>query len=399
MAALPFEEARALVERKVREAVRTLCFETTPLEHACGRVLGEDVFADRDYPPFPRSARDGFAVKAAEVPGRLRVIGEVRAGSNFEGSVLNGDAVEIMTGAPLPEGADAVVMVEYTHREGDLVVVERGAQAGENFNPRGSEVRMGEAVVGRGTRLDYAHIAMLAGVGRANVPVIARPKVAILATGDELVPVGACPGPYQIRNSNSIALAAQVARAGGEPVVLPVAPDLYDQTRVLIEKALESDLVLLSGGVSAGKYDIVEKVLADMGAEFHFDRIKIQPGQPLVFGSCPTATGAKFFFGLPGNPTSTMVTFEAVARIAIDLLGGCRETSLVLPYARLTNPLKQKLGLTRFLPAVAAGSEVSTEPWHGSGDVAAVARVNAFVVTDPEREAWAEGDMIRVLIR
>ncbi len=399
MAALPFDEARAMVERKVREALRTLCFETTPLDQAYGRVLGEDVFADRDYPPFPRSARDGFAVIASEVPGRLRVIGEVRAGTYFDRTIQIGETIEIMTGAPLPAGADAVVMIEHTHRDGDDVIIERHAAPGDNFNPKGSEVRMGEVVVQRGTRLDYAHIAMLAAVGRVHVPVVVRPKVAILSTGDELVPVDSIPGPYQIRNSNSVALAAQVTRAGGDPVLLPVAPDLYDETRKLIEQGLAADLLLLSGGVSAGKYDIVEKVLADLGAEFYFDRIRIQPGQPLVFGSCPSAHGIRFFFGLPGNPTSTMVTFEAVARLALDLLSGCRDTSLPLPMARLTNALTQKPGLTRFLPAVATGSEVTTEPWHGSGDVAAVARVNAFVVTEPDREHWDKGEMVRVLIR
>jgi len=399
VAALPFEEARALVERKVREALRTLCFETVPLEQSVGRVLGEDVFADRDYPPFPRSARDGFALVASEVPGRLRVVGEVRAGFRYDGVVRLGQAVEIMTGAPLPDGADAVVMVEHTSRDGEFVIVERDAQPGDNFTPKGSEVRTGEAVVQHGVRLDFAHVAILAAVGRVKVPVVVRPKVAILATGDEIVAVDSQPGEFQIRNSNSVALAVQVARAGGDPVILPVAPDLYEPTRALIKQGLEADLLLLSGGVSAGKYDIVETVLGDMGAEFHFDRIKIQPGQPMVFGSCPTPAGEKFFFGLPGNPTSTMVTFEAIARIAIDLLSGRRETPLLLPYARLTNNLKQKLGLTRFLPAVITGSEVTTEPWHGSGDVAAVARVNGFVVTEPDRETWASGEMIRVLVR
>jgi len=399
VAALPFEEARALVERKLREAVRPLCFETVPLSESPGRVLGEDVFADRDYPPFPRSARDGFAVIAADVPGTLRVTGEVRAGTQFEGTVRRGESVEIMTGAPLPSGADAVVMVEHTHMDPGFVVIEREASIGDNFNPRGSEVRMGEAVVRRGTRLDYAHVAILAAVGCVKVPVVVRPKVAILATGDEIVPVDTVPGDFQIRNSNSIALAAQIARAGGEPILLPVAPDVYEPTRALIAKGLEADLLLLSGGVSAGKYDIVERVLADMGAEFYFDRIKIQPGQPLVFGSCSTPHGPKFFFGLPGNPTSTMVTFEAIARIAVDLLAGRQDSPLALPYARLTNDLKQKTGLTRFLPACVTGSEVTTEPWRGSGDMAAVARVNAFVVTEPDREFWASGEMIRVFVR
>ncbi|MEO8026315.1 MAG: gephyrin-like molybdotransferase Glp [Bryobacteraceae bacterium] len=393
--AVPFEEARSIVLVKVRDSLGTMCVETVRIDQVAGRVLAEDTFADRDYPPFPRSARDGFAVRSGEVPGTLRIAGEVRAGSRYKAAVGPGETVEIMTGAPMPEGADAVVMVENTRREGDSVVIERGVRPGENFNPKGAEVRMGEVVVQRGTRLDYAHVAMLAGVGCVDVPVVVKPRVAIVATGDEIVAVGETPAEYQIRNSNSESLAAQVSRAGGLAIVLPVAPDRYDETRALVEKGLEADLLLLSGGVSAGKYDIVEKVLADLGAEFFFDRVRIQPGQPLVFGRCKK----KFFFGLPGNPSSTMVTFEAVARLALDLLCGVREPSFPLTYARLTAPFRQKAGLTRFLPATLAGSYVTPESWHGSGDVAALARVNAFLVSDPDQESWMEGDLIRVMPR
>lgn len=396
---LSFEEARSVVTVEVGKALPALSVETVPLANCPGRVLGEDIFADRDYPPFPRSARDGYAVRSDDVPGRLRIIGEIRAGGSFAGPVKTGDAVEIMTGAPVPDGADAVVMIEHTHREGDLVVVERSLSPGENFNPKGLEARMGEVVVRRGTRLDHVHVAMLASVGGVRVPVFRKPRVAILSTGDEIVPVDATPGDYQIRNSNSSALAAQVSRAGGEAEVLPIAPDRYDETRALVERGLKADLLLLSGGVSAGKYDIVERVLGDLGANFFFTSVSIQPGQPLVFGSCPSESGTRFFFGLPGNPASTMVTFEVFARAALDLLGGAREAVLPLPYAKLTSGFKQKPGLTRFLPANVFGSCVTPEPWHGSGDVPALSRANAFLVTEPSCEHWSEGDMIRVLLR
>jgi molybdopterin molybdotransferase len=395
--ALSFEQARACVLREVGSARQTPPSEQVPALEAAGRILAEEIDADRDYPPFPRSARDGFAVRAADIPGELRVIGEVRAGEVYSGFVSPGEAVEIMTGAPLPDGADAVVMVEHTEREGNRVRVARPVKAGENFNPRGVEVRKGEPVLRPGRRLGFAEIAVLAMVGQECVSVYRRPRVAILPTGDEIVEVGQNPEPFQIRNSNAWSMSAQVSRAGGEPRILPIARDNYESTRTLVEQGLELDLLLLSGGVSAGKYDIVERVLADLGAEFFFDRVLIQPGQPLVFGKARN----KFFFGLPGNPGSTMVTFEIFARAAVELLGGSHEVSLRLLQARLSKELRQKPGLTRFLPAQlsADGATVAQEPSHGSGDVAALARANAFLITEPDREVWASGEMIRVLLK
>ena len=371
--------------------------EQIPSLESAGRVLAEDVLADRDYPPFPRSARDGFAVRAADVPGELTVIGEVRAGEVYRGSVGPGEAVEIMTGAPLPEGADAIVMVEHTERSGDRVKITRSLKTGENFNAQGIEARRGSTVLSVGRRLGFAEIALLAMVGRECATVYKRPRVAILPTGDEIVEAGQQPEAFQIRNSNAWSMAVQVARAGGEPQILPIARDNYESTRGLIEQGLTHDLLLLSGGVSAGKYDIVERVLADLGARFFFDRVLVQPGQPLVFG---TARG-KFFFGLPGNPASTMVTFEVFARAAMELLGGAAEAPLPLLQARLSKDVRHKPGLTRFLPAQvsADGSTVTPEPWQGSGDVNALARANAFLVTEPERESWTAGDMIRVLLK
>jgi len=394
---LSFEEARACVLREVRAGRGSLPTEQVAALESAGRILAEEITADRDYPPFARSARDGFAIRAADVPGELRVIGEVRAGEVFRGSVSSGGAVEIMTGAPLPEGADAVVMVEHTEHVGNLVRVARSVKSGENFNARGIEARQGSVVLSAGRRLDFAEIALLAMVGRECTTVYRRPRVAILPTGDEIVEVGCSPEPFQIRNSNAWSMAVQVARAGGEPRILPIARDNYESTRGLIEQGLQHDLLLLSGGVSAGKYDIVERVLADLGAKFFFDRVLVQPGQPLVFGTAKE----KFFFGLPGNPASTMVTFEVFARAAVELLGGSHEVSLRLLQAQLSKELRQKPGLTRFLPAQvsADGSTVTPEPWQGSGDVNSLARANAFLVTEPDRESWAAGDMIRVLLK
>jgi molybdopterin molybdotransferase len=393
---LGFEQARECVLREVASLGAT---EQVPVPECAGRVLAEPVLSDRDYPPFPRSARDGYAVRAADLPGSLRIIGEVRAGEVFGGAAGPGEAVEIMTGAPVPEGADAVVMIEHTERSGDHVQITRSMQPGDNFNAQGAEARKGGLLVPAGCRVGFAEVALLAMVGRECISAYRRPRVAILPTGDELVDAGTEPREFQIRDTNSWSLAAQVHHSGGVPERLPVARDNYESTRDLILRGLAADLLLLSGGVSAGKYDIVERVLADLGARFFFDRVRIQPGQPLVFGAINTAAGDKFFFGLPGNPASTMVTFELFVRAAIERLSGAAEAPLPLLRAALTRDFRHKTGLTRFLPARLSedGSNVTPEPWHGSGDIPALARANAFLVADADRETWKAGDDIRVL--
>ncbi|MCC6587262.1 MAG: molybdopterin molybdotransferase MoeA [Bryobacterales bacterium] len=390
-----FPDARRVVIETIT-GLRKPATEYVHLEDAAGRVLGEAVHADRDYPPVARSIRDGFAVRAADVPGWLRVIGEVRAGDRFEGEVGPGECVEIMTGAPMPVGADAVVMVEYTRREGDRMVTERGPAPGEFVNPQGSEAREGQTMLEPGKRLRFPDIAMLATYGMTHVRVYKRPEVAILSTGDEVVPVEAGAQDNQVRNSNAWALAAQVRSAGGIPKMLPIAPDRPEATLRLMKQGLESDLLLLSGGVSAGKYDYVEPVLAELGATFLFDRALIQPGQPVVFG----LADGKPFFGLPGNPASTMVCFHIFARAAVELLAGQVTAELPMPRAKLTAPFTHKTGLTRFLPArlSADGSEVSHIPWQGSSDVPAIAKGNAFLVADPDTPRYEAGDLIPVIL-
>jgi molybdopterin molybdotransferase len=397
VATLTFEQARQCVLAKAAAVQVPRRVEQVSLREAAARVLAEPIVADRDYPSVSRSVRDGFAVRAADVPADLYVIGEVRAGEAFSGELQPGQAVEIMTGAPLPWGADSVVMVEHTTLEGDKVHVPRSLQFNENVSLQGSQARKDEVLLEPGRLLGFAEIALLATVGCPRVSVFARPQVAILATGDEVVEVNRTPLDYQVRNSNVEALAVQVARAGGDPQVLAIAPDLYAATRELIEHGLRFDLLLLSGGVSAGKYDLVERVLADLGAEFYFDRVLIMPGQPLVFGQ----VRERFFFGLPGNPASTMVTFELFARAMVERLAGQRESMLPLLWSKLSCDFHQKTGLTRFLPATLSGdgSQVTPVPWQGSGDVPALARANAFLVTEPGRENWAAGDSIRVLLK
>ncbi|MEP6716170.1 MAG: gephyrin-like molybdotransferase Glp [Terriglobia bacterium] len=392
MPPLSFNDARSAVLARVQARMGV---ELAGLADSDRRILAEDAAADRDYPPFDRSARDGFAIRAADVPGLLRKIGEVRAGETSEVTVGPGEAMEIMTGAPVPAGADAVIMIEHCSLDSDTVRTSATIAAGANIAPRGSEAKAGSVVLNRGARIDYSGIAWLAATGHTTAPVFAKPRVAIIATGDEIVEADQTPLAHQIRNSNAWSLAAQVRRAGGIPVVLPIARDDRDTTRLLIEQGLEADLLLLSGGVSAGKYDVVEPALADLGAEIYFDRVNIQPGQPVVFGHVRD----RFFFGLPGNPASTMVTFELFARAAIELLGGANEARLDMPYARLTRAFRHKAGLTRFLPALVSGGEVTPVGWQGSGDVAALCRANAYLVAELDQTEYAAGEFIRVIAK
>jgi len=414
-----FEEARRIVEGhagRAREAVaESRSFDTVDLNCARGRALAEELAADRDFPAFARATRDGYAVRASDVervPARLELIGEIKAGDSGDSfSVRAGQAVSIMTGAPLPAGADAVVMVEYTAEippgsgssqstasGGRNIEIQRSVKTGENFVPRGAEARAGDVLIEAGRRLDHSLIAIAAAVGRSRVRVFRRPRVAVLATGDELVEVGVTPGPAQIRNSNSYSLAAQVEEAGGEAVRLAIAPDEVGRLRELIEEGLSCDLLLLSGGVSMGKFDLVERVLGELGAELYFTGARIQPGKPVVFGSC----ARRYFFGLPGNPVSTMVTFRLFARPLIAALAGALPEPLAFLKARLKAEVRTKTGLTRFLPAVISGefteSEVELAAWQGSGDIAALARANCYLVVPPERERIPAGEMVSVLL-
>jgi molybdopterin molybdotransferase len=402
---LPFAEARRTVEEQAR-GLNAPDVQVEALLRCRGRVLAEQMLADRDFPPFPRATRDGFAVRSADVgspPATLKVVGEVRAGASFEGRSLSpGTAVEIMTGAPVPDGADAVVMVEHTARRGDLVEVQRTVAAGDNIVPTGSEARKGVLLLAPGVRVGFAEIAVAAAVGKAQLRVYTRPRVAILSTGDEIVDVAAHPGPSQVRNSNSYSLAAQVEAAGGQPVQLPIAPDDPVVLKHLISEGLALDLLLLTGGVSMGKYDLVEQVLLECGAEFFFTGAQIQPGRPVVFGRARGGTGT-YFFGLPGNPVSTMVTFEIFVRPLLDALCGAPPAPLRFYQTKLGSDIKTRTGLTRFLPARLSGefdgAEVELVPWQGSGDIAAMARANCYIVVPPDRERFPAGEMVSVLLR
>ncbi len=422
--------------------VRVTGAEKVGLLASVGRVLAEEVRADLDQPAFDRATRDGFAVRAAEWTAgrRLRLAGAVRAGEVWAGMALSsGEAVEIMTGAAVPSGADAVAMVEHAEQGEGLVWAAkgRGLRAEENIVRRASEARRGEALLAAGRAMGAAEIALAAACGCAEIAVRKRPVVAIVATGDELVEVEETPGDSQIRNSNGTALAAMVEAAGGEARRLAIARDSRESLRERIAEGRGSDLLLLSGGVSVGKYDLVEEVLAEFGAEFFFRGVRMQPGRPVVFGRLRKSASQQdsesasqqdsesasqqdsesasqrvgesadarewvYFFGLPGNPVSTLVTFQCFVGPMLRALCGAGAEGPRFVQATLAEEVKGKAGLTRILPAILRHDlerpEVRIVGWQGSGDLAANARANCYAVLEDGR-SYDSGDVISVLLR
>jgi molybdopterin molybdotransferase len=397
---LSYQLARDLVISRVVALPREPHTETLPLPNALNAVLAQDILSDRDYPPFHRSIRDGYALRSTDSgPGAtLRCIGELKAGDTPTIRVVPGTCIQIMTGAALPEGADAVIMIEHTQRNADTVTLDRALKPGQHVVLRGSEQTTRETVLTKASRLGFAQLAAAAQVGAAKVTVYRQPRVAILSTGDEVVDFTATPGPFQIRNSNSVSLAAQVATLHAEPITLGNAKDTHEDLRAKISEGLAADALILSGGVSAGKYDFVEPVLREFGAETVFDAVAIRPGKPAVFAICQD----KPVFGLPGNPVSTMVTFDLFVGPALDILAGIEPRPLPFIEAVLTHRLQEKPGLTHFLPAVLEHGEhpcVSPLPWQGSGDIIAMSRANCLLLIPPDRENIDSGERVQVLPR
>jgi molybdopterin molybdotransferase len=398
---LSYEEARRKVIEQVGKKRGPHATKSVSVWDALGLVLAQEIKTDREYPPFDRSTRDGYAVRSRDVsPGvQLYCAGEIKAGDTVTGSLAAQTCIQIMTGAAVPAGADAVVMIEHTQRDGDLVRFERAAQPRQNIVPRGSEARAGQTILKPGTRLGYAELALAAQVGAAQLACAKRPRVAILSTGNEVVPVEEQPGAFQIRNSNSVSLAAQVRITGGEPVALGNAADRIEDLGEKIARGLQEDALALTGGVSMGKYDLVESVLKALGAEFFFDAVAIRPGKPAVFAICKS----KPVFGLPGNPVSTMVTFELFVTPAIDLLAGAEARPLPIAEARLAEALNEKPGLAHFLPARlewnTSAQEVKALKWQGSGDITALAGANCFLVVPSDKTRVEVGETVQVMLR
>jgi molybdopterin molybdotransferase len=417
-----YEQAAAMVSGRAAQ-LRNLPrpTERVALAASAGRVLAQPIRADRDQPPFARSTRDGFACWAADASTHefLPLAGATRAGDVPAGPLPPGAAWEIMTGAPVPAGADAVMMIEHAELAGGRVrlLPPRKIAQGENLVAQGAQARQGEELVRAGIAMTFAQIAVAAECGCSALEVYVRPRVAILTTGDELVPVESSPAPGQIRNSNAPMLRALVAAAGGEPWVLPTAADNAESLDKSLADAAQADLLLISGGVSAGKFDLVEPALARAGAHFHFTGVQIQPGKPAVFGELPRKPDAGFrahdgphplfFFGLPGNPVSSAVTFLLFAAPILAALVGSLNTGPRFALAQLAAGTDRhgKPGLTRFLPASCTfgGPEdelpsVALVPWQGSGDLAALARSNCFLVIPEDAHSLEPGAIVRILV-
>jgi molybdopterin molybdotransferase len=365
-----------------------------------GLTLAESAVSDMDMPSFDKAMMDGFALRAADVAesATLRIVGEVFAGHVPTKAVHLGEAMRIATGAGIPEGADAVVMVERTDVVEDRVQIFEAPKKGQNIQPRALEMRRGEIVVPAGAWLRPEDIGLLAMTGHAAVRVHPQPTVAVLSTGDEIVSVDQTPGPGQIRNSNGVMLLAQIQRAGGRPIALGIARDDRQALRDKIEQGLAgADILVLSGGVSAGRADFVPSVLAELGVTALFHKVRVKPGKPLLFGR----RDGTLVFGLPGNPVSSLVCFELFVRPAIERM------SNRLPCPRyvdafLGEDVKYRTDRPTYHPArltIDAGKfVVRPVPWLGSPDLRGVAGGNAFLVHESGEHARSAGDLVTVLV-
>lgn len=386
----------------VLDQVRLLDVESVSLEQAHARILAEDIRADIDLPPFDRARMDGYAVRSADVaaaPARLKLVGEIAAGTKFYGKINPGEAIKIFTGAPIPEGADAVQKVEVTHSDGRTVEITEPVKPGQFITPNASEVAAGDLVVERGREIDPAVMAVLASFGYAQVKVGRRPRVAVISTGSELVAVSVKPSEAQIRNSNSYTLASYAERAGAIVDLLGTIEDTPEATaKALLDAAEGRDIVITSGGVSMGDYDLVKAALKEIGAEVYFDKVMIRPGKPTVFAR----RNQTYFFGLPGNPVSTSVTFNVFARPAIRKMQG--ETKPLLPVVRaaLARPVKVASSRRSYLPArlIIDNGRAMAEPlkWGGSSDLVAFMQSGALIVVREEAREIAEGEMVDVVL-
>jgi molybdopterin molybdotransferase len=396
---LPVEEALAIV----LDHTPALPLEPVGLEAALGRVLGEDVRCDVDLPPFDRSAMDGYALRAEDVvqpPVTLSVAGQIRAGQKSERTLEPGTAVQVMTGAPVPAGATAVQPVEKTRAldGGRRVEILAPVEAGAHVARRGSEVKAGDQVLARGVSIDPAAVAVLATAGKGRVLVGRRPQVAVLVTGDELLDVWETPSGGRIRNSNGYAVAAQARWAGADVRPLGTVPDDREKIAAVLPEGLASDVLVISGGVSVGVYDLVEEVLARFDVKVLFDKVAIKPGAPLVFGR----RGSTLVFGLPGNPVSAQVTFDVFVRAALLRMQGARVVSRPTLEVELLEDVRNKSGRKACLPARVrfeagrlVGRPVRTQ---GSGDVVAHARANALLVLEAVRQRAEAGERVPALL-
>ena len=378
--------------------------ESISLTDALGRILAEDVVADTDLPPFNRSQMDGYAVRAGDVesvPARLKIVGESAAGRGWHQEMHAGQAVRIMTGAPVPAGADSVQQVELTRElnGGDEVEILAPVAPGRSIVRRGAEISAGETVLTAGERINAASMAVLASFGYARVKVGRRPRVAVLATGTELVAVDQQPGKDQIRDSNNFSIGAYAKLAGSVIERLPLAgDDTALLKRQILEAADQNDLVVTSGGVSVGIYDFTKPALKELGAELFFERVALRPGKPTVFARLPNGT---LFFGLPGNPVSVSVTFTLFARAALLVMQGAKDIALTAEWALLARGVKGATERESYLPARLVTDDAGVlhaEPlkWGGSSDFVGFVRATALIVLPPGAGRSEAGTKVRV---
>lgn len=377
--------------------------ETVHFRAGLGCVLAEDLQANCDIPPFSRSAMDGYALRASDTesaPVRLPLSGEVRAGDGVESILPPGEAVAIMTGAPIPEGADAVQIKEAAERSADglQITIRSAVKPGENIRPIGSEARKGEVVLEKGRLIGAAETAVMATFGYTRIKVWRKPRVAVVSTGDELVEVESSPGLDQIRNSNSYSLAAQLENMKIAGDYLGISRDDRKDLHRFVTEGLKRDVLLLSGGVSVGEYDYVEDIFRELGVDIIFDRVAVKPGKPTVFAR----HGDTLVFGLPGNPVSTFVTFELFVRPAIGWLSGLEKPELARVEGELLDDMRQLPGRTAFLPAriFREGKTWKVEPlpWRGSGDIIGFSRGNATVIFPKDRDLMFAGEKVEAML-
>lgn len=378
---------------RVLAAAPPLATEAVPLRAAAGRILARDLVATRALPPHDNSAMDGIAVRAADVPGTLPVDGTIAAGDPPLRRLRRGHALRIMTGAPMPAGADAVVIREQVDDRGHEVAVAAGARPGQNVRRAGEDVAIGALALAEGTLLGAGEIGLCAALGVAAPPCARRPRVAILSTGDELVEVDVAPAPGQIVSSNDYALAAQVAEAGGEPVPLGIAGDDRAQLTARLAIGLEHDVLLTSGGVSVGEFDFVKEAFRDAGVELDFWKVAMKPGKPLAFGVARSGT---LVFGLPGNPVSAMVSFELFVRPALRTMLGALEVERPRAEVTLGADYRKQAGRAHFVRARLrrdGGALVATpHERQGSGMLSSMVGVDALIEIPAATSALSAGD-------